>query len=69
MTDPAQKEFTQELLAIQGAMGFNDAEFAGMLLGAGVVLAHRAGLNKGQIFQVASKCFEDCERENDESNS
>lgn len=58
MTDAAQKEFSRDILAIKETMGFTAAEFAGMLMGAAVVMAQEAGISKGQIITVAARTYD-----------
>jgi len=62
--DATQKEFAQEILALKDTLGFTNrpAEFAGMLMGAAVVMAQDAGLSKGQIIAVASRTYDNAAR-------
>lgn len=60
MSDPTQKEFSREVLALKDALGFTNrpAEYAGMLLGAAVVMAQEAGITKGQVITLAARIYD-----------
>lgn len=59
LIDKIHKEISEELLAMQDMFNCTGAEFAGILLGAGVTIAQKAGISKAGIIVIVSNLYKD----------